>query len=1056
MIKQFIDRPVLATVISLILVLLGGVSLTRLPLTQFPDIAPPSVVVTAVYPGANAQTVARTVASALEEAINGVENMTYQTSSSGNDGSASVTVYFKLGTDPDQATVNVQNRVAQVTSKLPQEVLQIGLTTTKQQNSTIMYVDLYSENPAYNEVFLQNYAKINLLPELKRVSGVGNVQLFGDKDYSMRVWLNPRQLAAYNLTPAEVMTAIQDQSLDAAPGKFGEGSQEAFEFVVNYPGKFSRPAQYEDIIIRAPADGSVLRLRDVARVELGAYSYGGDSRRNGHPSVSFGVIQTAGSNANSIQTEINKLLAAKAKTFPKGIKYSVPYSTKRQLDESIEQVQHTLIEAFVLVFVVVLLFLQDWRSTLVPALAVPVALVGTFLFMQLFGFSINLLTLFALVLAIGIVVDDAIVVVEAVHAKMHDEHLAPREATVSALGEITGAVLSITLVMAAVFVPVGFIEGPTGVFYQQFAFTLAIAIGVSALNALTLSPALCALLLKPPHGADAGQALTWRARGAAAFNAGFATLTTRYVRGLRALVRHRWLSMAGLAGVFGLTFWLLQTTPRGFIPDEDNNFALFALNMPAGASLPRTNAALAKANRLLAQDPALASASSVSGFDLLNSAVTPSGALGLLELKPAAERGPVQAVGDVLARINATLGTIPDGSFFVFANPTVPGFGNVGGLELVLQDRTGGALPPFSKVAHDFAAALQQRPEIGLATVSFRADYPQLELQVDAVKTKQLGVSVRELLGTVQTYYGSAQASDFNRFGKYYRVIVQADVPSRATAQSLDGVFVRNQAGAMVPVTTLLTLKRVYGPQTVAHFNLFNAITVNVQARAGRSSGEAIRAVEEVARQHLPAGISYEWTGMTREQIASGNQSVLVFGLCLVLVYFLLAAQYESYIVPLAVLLSIPTGVLGALLAVRLAGLENNIYVQVGLIMLIGLLAKNAILIVEFARQRRQAGRGLTRAALEAARLRLRPILMTSLAFVAGLIPLMRATGPSAIGNRSISVGAAGGMLSGVVLGLLIVPVLFVVFQGLQEKISGVPKAVKEPAPADLQPVAAQ
>ena len=1059
MLQKFIDRPVLATVISLVLVLLGSIALFRLPITQFPEIAPPSVVVTASYPGANAQTVARTVASALEEAINGVENMTYQNSSSSNDGSASVTVFFKLGTNPDQATVNVQNRIAQVTSKLPAAVVQIGVTTTKQQNSTVMYVDLYSENKAYDETFLQNYSKINLLPDLKRVTGVGNVQLFGDKDYSMRVWLNPRQLAAYKLTPDEVMTAIQDQSLDAAPGKFGEGSKEAFEFVVNYKGKFNKPDQYDDIIVRANPDGSILRLRDVARVELGSYTYGGDSRRDGHPSVSFGIIQTAGSNANTIQTEINQLLDTKAKTFPKGVKYGVPYSTKRQLDQSIEQVKHTLAEAFVLVFIVVLLFLQDWRSTLVPAIAVPVALVGTFLFMQLFGFSINLLTLFALVLAIGIVVDDAIVVVEAVHAKIAGaEHLGPREATTSAMGEITGAILSITLVMAAVFLPVGFIEGPTGVFYQQFAFTLAIAIVISAVNALTLSPALCALLLKDHHGNTEERPLNRRERFAAAFNAGFDALTTRYVRSLRVLVRHRWLSLTGLAGVIGLTVWLLQTTPRGFIPNEDDSFAMFALNLPAGASLPRTNAALAKATKILAQDPAIISNSGISGFDILNSAASPSGGLGLLQLKPTRERGPIQPIGDVLTSLNEKLSTIADGSFLVFAMPTVPGFGTVGGLELVLQDRSSGSLAAFSKVADDFAAALRQRPEIGMATVSFRADYPQLELLVDAVKAKQLGVSVRELLGTMQTYYGSAQASDFNRFGKYYRVIVQADVPSRANVQSLDGVFVKNQAGSMVPISSLITLKRVYGPQTVAHYNLFNAITVNAQAKPGTSSGDAIKAVVEVAKQKLPASFSYEWTGMTREEIAAGNQSALVFGLCLVLVYFLLAAQYESYIVPWAVLLSIPTGILGVFVAVRLAGLENNIYVQVGLIMLIGLLAKNAILIVEFGIQRRQAGRGLVAAALEAARLRLRPILMTSLAFVAGLIPLMRATGPSAIGNRSISVGAAGGMISGVVLGLFIIPVLFVVFQGLQEKISGKPKGKPQPnadQPTTLQPAVA-
>lgn len=1055
MLNKIIQRPVLATVISVILVILGIVGLSRLPVTQFPDIAPPSVVVSASFPGGNAATVLRAVVTPLEEAINGVENMTYIQSNAGNDGTASVTVFFKLGTDPDQAAVNVQNRVAQVTSQLPAEVIQAGITTTKQQSGMIMILDLFSEDSKkYDESFLQNFAKINVIPEIKRIPGVGQAQVFGAKDYSMRVWLKPAQLAAYNVTTDEVMAAIRDQSLEAAPGKFGEGTKEALSYVINYKGKFNTPEQFENIVVRAGADGTVLFLKDVARIELGAASYSTDNRVNGKDAVTMAIFQTNGSNANEIQTSIKQVMDNAAKTFPKGIKYQVTMSTKEQLDESISQVKHTLIEAFVLVFVIVFLFLQDFRSTLIPAIAVPVSLIGTFFFLQLLGFSINMLTLFALVLAIGIVVDDAIVVVEAVHSKMERSHMPAKAATLYAMSEITGAIVSITLVMAAVFLPVGFMEGPTGVFYRQFAFTLAIAILISALNALTLSPALCALFLKNTHAGEGNGTTTHKGpvavnRGFAkrfftAFNTAFQAMTNKYARGVKWLIHHKWISMGGLALIIVATVLLMRSTPKGFIPNEDGSFVAYSLSLPAGAGLDRTTTVLEKADSILKQLPMIQSATSISGYNILSNGASPAYAMGFMKLKPIKERGEVQQIDDVVAVVNEQLSGIKEGTFSVFTFPTVPGFGTFNGLELVLQDRTGGAVDKFSATANQFIGELMQRPEIGYAFTMFRADFPQYEVLVDAVKAKQLGVSVSNLMSTLQTYYGSNRASDFNRFGKYYRVMVQADPSARNTPGSLESIFVKNDQGQMVPVNSIITLKKIYGPEMMNRYNLFNSIAINAVPKPGFSTGDAMKAVEEVAASKLPAGFSYEWTGLSKEEKASGSQMTLIFALALVFVYFLLAAQYESYILPLAVLLSIPTGIVGVFIAVTMAGMDNNIYVQVGLIMLIGLLAKNAILIVEFAVQRRRAGSTLLSAALEAAKLRLRPIIMTSLAFVAGLIPLMTVKGASAMGNHSISIGTAGGMLSGVILGVFIIPVLFIICQYLQEKVSGgKPKASK-------------
>ncbi|MFL9836347.1 efflux RND transporter permease subunit [Flavobacterium sp. ST-75] len=1042
MFKRFIDRPVLATVISILLVIVGVLGLFKLPLQQFPDIAPPAVQVTALYPGANAETVLRSVAPSLEESINGVENMIYMSSTASNDGSLVITVYFKLGTDPDQAAVNVQNRVAQATSQLPAEVIQAGVTTAKQQNSLIMVAALYSEDEkTYDQTFLTNYAQINIIPEIKRIPGVGQAAIFGgNKDYSMRVWLNPSQMTSYNITPQEVMAAIQDKNLEAAPGKFGENSAESFEYVIKYKGKLNKPEDYQNIIIRTNPDGSILRLKDVAKVEFGSYTYGNFTRINGKPGTNIMVIQLPGSNANDIQIAINDLLVKAEKSFPKGIKRVGIYNTKVMLDASIAQVKSTLIEAFLLVFIVVYIFLQDFRSTLIPAIAVPVAIMGTFFFMNLFGFSINLLTLFALVLAIGIVVDDAIVVVEAVHSKM-EQGMDPKRATTSAMSEITGAIISITLVMSAVFLPVGFMEGSTGVFYRQFAFTLAIAIVISAVNALTLSPALAALFLKDNHShhQNGHGKTSFKQRFFAGFNNGFEKVTNRYLGSLRFLIRHKWLSLGGLGVVILATVWMVNTTPSGFIPSEDQGFIAVSVSMPAGTSLERTVKTLEEAENIIRTVEANREIDGLSGFNMLTQSSSPSFGVLFLNLKPLKERGEVSDINDIMNEVRGKLSAIKEANFFVFTFPTVPGFSNIDGLDFVLQDRSGGKLDKFSQVGNQFIGELMKRPEIAVAFTPFRADYPQYEMEVNDVKAEQLGVSVKDLLQTVQAYYGSAQVSDFNRFGKYYRVMVQADKDSRATAQSLDAVFVKNKNGEMVPVNTLVKLERVYGPENASRYNLFNSIGVNAIPAPGVSSGDAIKAVEEVAAQYLPQGYSYEFSGMTREEIISGGQSTVIFLLSLLFIYFLLAAQYESYILPLAVILSIPTGIFGVFAAIGFTGISNNIYVQVALVMLIGLLAKNAILIVEFAVQRRRAGKSLLSASIEAAKLRLRPIIMTSFAFIVGLIPMMFAVGPSAQGNHSISIGAAGGMLSGVILGLFIIPVLFIVFQYLQEKVSGKP-----------------
>ncbi|MFT3796109.1 efflux RND transporter permease subunit [Flavobacterium sp.] len=1046
MLQKFIDRPVLSTVIAIIIVILGMLGISTLPLQQFPDIAPPAVQVTAFYPGANAETIIRSVAPSLEETINGVENMTYMSSTASNDGTLVITVNFKLGTDPDQAAVNVQNRVSQATSQLPVEVVQAGISTVKQQNSLLMVVDLFTENEQqYDQTFLANYAQINILPEIKRIPGVGQAIIFGgSKDYSMRVWLNPSKMASYNLTPKEVMGAIQDKNLKAAPGKFGESSTEAFEYVIKYKGKLNKPEDYGNIIIRSNNDGSILRLKDVARIEFGSYTYGSATKVNGKSGLNIGVYQLPGSNSSDVQIAVREMMEKASKDFPKDVKHLILYNTKDSLDQSISQVKSTLIEAFILVFIVVFLFLQDFRSTLIPAIAVPVSILGTFFFMYIFGFSINLLTLFALVLAIGIVVDDAIVVVEAVHEKMHSKKLSAKAATTSAMSEITGAIISITLVMSAVFLPVGFMQGSTGVFYRQFAFTLAIAIVISAVNALTLSPALAALFLKDVHDGEHHdeKPKNFKEKFFIGFNSSFNKLTNRYVNSLRFLIKHRWLSLGGLAVLTLLTVFMIKRTPTGFIPSEDQGFIAISLSMPAGASLDRTKAVMTEVEEKLGAMESKKTLMKLSGFNLLTQSTSPSAGVAFILLKPAKERGEMKDINEIMNDTRQRLSQIKGANFFVFTFPTVPGFNNVDGLDIVLKDKTGGSITRFSEITNGFIGELMKRPELAVAFTSFKADYPQLEMEVDDVKAEQLGVSVKDIMQTMQGYFGSAQASDFNRFGKYYRVVVQADAAERSNQDAMNGIYVKNRLGEMVPINTLVKLKRIYGSETASRYNLFNSIGVNAIAKPGVSSGDAIAAVQDVAEKYLPLGYDVEFSGLTKEEITSSGQSAVIFGLSLLFVFFLLAAQYESYILPAAVILSIPTGIFGVFAAIGLAGIENNIYVQVALVMLIGLLAKNAILIVEYAIQRRRAGKSLLASALEAAKLRLRPIIMTSFAFVVGLIPMMRATGPSALGNHSISIGAAGGMVSGVLLGIFIIPVLFVVFQYLHERVSGKPLAV--------------
>lgn len=1037
MLQKIINRPVLATVISIILVLLGLISLSRLPSTQFPDIAPPTVNVFGSYPGGNSESVTRSVIVPLEEAINGVEGMEYITSTAGNDGSFSITVVFKLGTNPDQAAVNVQNRVAQVNSMMPPEVLQTGITTTKQQNGSIMTFNIVSNDAAkYDELFLQNYANINLVPALKRIQGIGNIMIYGVKEYSMRVWLDPLKLTVNDLVPSDIDRAIQNASFEASPGKLGAESDAPMQYTMKYKGKLNDPANYEKIVLKANSDGSVLRLSDVARVEFGASFYDSDNKQDGKPAVTLVVQQISGSNANKIETAVRASLDQLSKSFPAGVTYTIIQSSKERLDESIEQVITTLMEAFILVILVVFIFLQDFRSTLIPAIAVPVSIIGTFFFLQLLGFSINVLTLFALVLAIGIVVDDAIVVVEAVHTKMSEKGMDGKEATTSAMSEITGAIVSITLVMCAVFLPIGFMEGPAGLFYKQFAFTLAFAIFISAVNALTLSPALCALFLKP-HDKREIDRFGFGERFFYAFNAGFKHTNNKYLGIIHYSVKHKWLSIVALTLITVAALWMMSSAPKDFVPSEDDSFIIYSLSLPAGTNLQYTTAVINRIDSAIRRMPETQSVTSVSGFNMLGNSSGPSYAVGFIRLKDKKERGKIQDMDRIIEAMTTRLDKVKSGELSLFRNPPVEGFGSVSGAELVLQDKTGGKLDKFNKIAQSLISDLEKEPSVSEAFTSFRSDFPQFEVEVNEDKAYQLGTTPKDVLNTLQLFYGGSQAGDFIRFGKLYRINIKAEGQYRMDEGSLGQVYVKGLTGSMIPINTLVKLKKVYGPESLSRYNLFNSITVNIMPSKGYGNGAMMEATERVIKKELPTGYGYEWSGLSREEKRSGEQMFLIFGLCILFTYFILAAQYESYILPLAVLLSVPTGLLGVFLAIKMAGITNNIYVQIGLIMLIGLLAKNAILIVEFATQARKKGMPIVTSAIEGAHQRFRPILMTSLAFIIGLVPLTFATGPAAVGNHSISVGAIGGMLSGVVLGVIFTPVLYILFQSLHEKISG-------------------
>ncbi|WP_417356605.1 efflux RND transporter permease subunit [Flavobacterium sp.] len=1044
MLKTFIERPVLSTVISILITILGILGLMSLPVEQYPEIAPPTVQVTATYTGANAETVLNSVIVPLEEEINGVEGMTYMTSSAANDGTGKISVFFELGTNPDIAAVNVQNRVARANSKLPQAVLQTGVTTVKSQTSALMFLSLYSTNKEYDGTFVQNYAKINLVPSLQRVKGVGQVNVFGARDYSMRIWIDPEKMAAYDLSPKDIQAALQEQNVEAAPGKFGENADGIYEYVIKYKGRLSTTQEYEDIVVKAIGNGNFLRLKDVATVELGAFNYGSKNFGMGNEGVAIGIFQTSGSNANDIIDEVNTILEESKASFPEGIKYVIPYNTKTFLDASIDKVSHTLVEAFILVFIVVFLFLQDARSTLIPAIAVPVAIIGTFFFLQLFGFSINLLTLFALVLAIGIVVDDAIVVVEAVHAKLDEGAKSAKEATLSAMSEISGAIVSITLVMSAVFIPVSFLNGPSGVFYKQFAITLAVSILISAVNALTLSPALCALFLKPHDEHEHGKKKNFKDRFFIAFNAGFDSMNNKYSKSLGFLIKRKWIGVLGLLVFTGITYFLFTTTPTGFIPNEDRGIIMADITLPPGTTLEKTQKAVDQLDSILVSMPMVEARMNIVGFSLLNGINGSSYAFSVIKLKDWSERTEDnQSVDAIVKELFGRTAGFKDARALFFTPPSVQGFGTADGFEFKLQDKGDDDWTTVSKVANEFLAELSKRPEVQYAITNFNPGFPQYQMDINVERAKNAGVSVSDIFNTMQGYYGGLYTTDFNRFGKQFRVMIQAKPDSRADEKSINNVYVRNASGQMVAISQFIDFKKIYGPEAVARFNLLKAVNVNGKANPGYSSGDAIKAIQEVAAQHLPKTYTYEFSGMTREEILAGNQQMGVFLLSLIFVYFLLSAQYESYIVPLSVILSLPVGIAGAIGFVKLAGMENNIYFQVALIMLIGLLAKNAILIVEFAIQRRRHGMSLAESAIEGAKARLRPILMTSFAFIFGLMPLALANGVGAVGNRSIGMGAVGGMLVGTLFGVFIIPVLFVIFQGLQERISGGPKFIE-------------
>ena len=1015
---NFINRPVLSTVISIFIVLLGLIGLFALPVTQFPDIAPPTISVSTTYTGANAQAVLNSVVAPLEEQINGAQNMTYMTSTATNTGNATITVYFEQGYDPDMAAIDVQNRVAKAQGLLPAEVTKVGVITQKRQTSMLMAVSVYAEDSTLSTEFVENYLKINIIPQIQRVSGVGDAMVLG-ADYSMRIWLKPDVMAQYGLMPSDISAVLAEQNIEAAPGQFGEWGKQSFQYIV----------------IKATPDGETLYLKDVAEVELGRVSYGFESKVNGKTAATAMIFQTPGSNATEIIKNILAMLDDAKKDLPKGLAIEVPMNTNEFLEASIHEVIKTLLEAFVLVFIVVYLFLQDIRSTIIPAIAIPVALIGTFFVMNIIGFSINLITLSALVLAIAIVVDDAIVVVEAVHAKLDVGYKSARRASIDAMGEIAGALISITLVMMLVFIPVSFMPGTSGVFYKQFGITMAISIAFSAVNALTLSPALCAIFLKP-HEEHEGKKQSFVKRFHTAFNAAYDGMLEKYKGVTKFFIKFKSISLLIVAIAIAALVWLMGSTPTALVPDEDTGTLFAVVDMPPATSQERTGEVLNQVDEILAQIPAIKTRVMVNGYSFVAGQGATYGAF-IIKLKNWEERTADERSDKIVQQLYGLAGQkIKDGRVMFFAPPMISGYSVTNGFDFKLQDKTGGDIDKFYNIAMNFLAELNKCPEIQMAYTTFNPSFPQYLVDIDVAKVKQAGLSPQTILSTLQGYYGGMYVSNFNRFGKLYRVMMQATPDSRVSPETLNSIKVRNGA-EMAPISNFITLKRVYGPDLLSRFNMFTAISVSGTPAAGYSSGDAIAAIERTAAKYLPQGYGYEYAGMTREeQSSSGSATGIIFGLCFLFVYLLLSAQYESYILPLAVILSIPFGLMGTFIFAKVGGITNNVYLQIALIMLIGLLAKNAILIVEFAVERRRTGMSIVNAAVAGAAARLRPILMTSLALIIGLLPMMLATGVGANGNNALGAGSIGGMLIGMILQVLIVPALFVIFQTIQEKFT--------------------
>lgn len=1043
---RFINRPVLSTVISIIIVILGVIGLVSLPITQYPDIAPPTVSVSATYTGANAQTVLNSVVIPLEEAINGVEGMDYMTSSADNTGGARVSITFKQGVDPDMAAVNVQNAVSTAQGLLPAEVTKIGVTTRKRQNSMLMVFSVYDESGKYDMSFIENYAKINIIPEVQRVQGVGEAFVMG-ADYSMRIWLDPERMAQYHLMPSDVSTALAQQNIEAAPGTIGERENQTFQYTLRYRGRLQTETEFENIVIRATQDGQVLRLKDIARVELGRLTYDFTNKVNGKTGVSCIAFQIAGTNATEIIEDISNVLAEAEKGLPEGMHINIAQNANDFLYASIDEVIKTLIEAFILVFIVVYIFLQDLRSTLIPAIAIPVALIGTFFFIYVIGFSLNLLTLSALVLAIAIVVDDAIVVVEGVHAKLDQGYTSTRKASIDAMSELGSAIVSITLVMMAVFIPVSFLPGTSGIFYRQFGITMAIAIGISAVNALTLSPALCAIFLKPHdenHKNEKNN--TFIKRFHTAFNSTYNTLLGKYKKRVLGIIQHPYITIGSVVIGIALLVFLMKVTPTGFVPNEDTGTIMGTVDLAPGTSQDRTEVILAQVDSLIGSNDAIESHTQISGYNFISGQGSNYGSF-ICKLKHWDERTIAQASNFVSGMLYLKSRELfKDAKVLFFGPPMIPGYSVTNGFSLNLQDKTGGSLDRFYEVAQEFIKQLQARPEISSAQTSFNPAFPQYMIDIDAAECMKAGLTPNDILTTLQGYIGGLYSSNFNSFGKLYRVMIQSERSERINLESLNKIKVRN-GEEMAPITQFIKISKVYGPNTIERFNMYTSMAITGNPADGYSSGQAIQAVEEVAAKYLPTGYGYEYSGMTREeQSTSGSATAIIFVLCFVFIYLLLSAQYESYLLPLAVILSIPFGLAGSFIFIQLLGAasnilpflgtaSNDIYMQIALIMLIGLLAKNAILITEFALDRRKMGMSITWAAVLGAGARLRPIMMTSLAMIVGLLPLLFAMGAGANGNRSLGATAVGGMLIGVICQIFVVPSLFVIFQYLQEKI---------------------